>query len=129
MYVSPVTVHVLTQKATKSNLMDLEIADFEKTVHRLQEEINVKNEEITSTKEELDHIQQKYSSLEIQMSTSEIHVVFHQLSCHASDAADDERTSAEERCEKLKQMLIKVKKDLDEARQQVSPPDSYFCHG
>lgn len=47
--------------------MDLEIADFERTVSKLQSEVRDKVEIITNLKQEVEHEQQKCATLESEL--------------------------------------------------------------
>lgn len=55
---------LLQQTMSKSSVMDLEIADFEKTVSTLEGQVKVKDEVIENLEQELEHERQKHSSLE-----------------------------------------------------------------
>ncbi|XP_067944753.1 GRIP and coiled-coil domain-containing protein 2-like isoform X2 [Watersipora subatra] len=91
----------------KSSVMDLEIADFERTVSTLEAEVKDKLEVISNLQQELEHEKQKLASMEQQLAS-----------------ADEQRESVESRHEKLQQLLNKTKEELESARQQETETKS-----
>ncbi|XP_071798184.1 uncharacterized protein [Asterias amurensis] len=87
------------KEASQSSLMDLEIADYEKTVSNLNHIIQEKDGKMMEFQTEIERLQKRNESM-----LKEI------------DACDAQRVQADERGNKLKALLMKSKKDLADAK-------------
>lgn len=79
--------------------MDLEIADYERTVNSLQVQLSNKDEKIAELQNEVTHYEERTKTLQKEI-----------------DTIDEQRVQIEDRSNKLKQLLMKSKKDLADAK-------------
>lgn len=86
-------------QASKNKMLDLEIADFEKSIKALNFQIITKDKEINDIKLELCSQNENLTKLKQELSNLE-----------------KERDEEKEKSTKLKQLLVKAKKDVSEAK-------------
>lgn len=67
--ISTIIACCLFQTASKSSVMHLEIADFERTVSNLQSEVKEKEESVSNLQQELEHQKNKCASVEKELGT------------------------------------------------------------
>ena len=89
--------------AQHSQLMNLEIADYERSVKSLNLALEEKEVKLKLFQEELQHAKQQKHATEKLL-----------------EASENQFRQSEEQCSKLKQMLLKSKKDLTDVRKQES---------
>lgn len=89
--------------AQHSQLMNLEIADYERSVKSLNLVLEEKEVKLKLIQEELQHAKQQKDATEKLL-----------------EASENQFRQSEEQCSKLKQMLLKFKKDLTDVRKQES---------
>ncbi|XP_064638561.1 GRIP and coiled-coil domain-containing protein 2-like isoform X1 [Lineus longissimus] len=89
------------KEAKQSSMMDLEMADYERTIQNLNDQIAAKDKKIGDLEKDISRLEEKSKSLQTQLESTET-----------------QRSQAEERGNKLKQLLVKTKKDLAEAKKQ-----------
>ncbi|PIK39003.1 putative GRIP and coiled-coil domain-containing protein 2 [Apostichopus japonicus] len=87
------------QGASQSNLMDLEIAEYERTVSSLNADIAEKDKSIAEIRQEVERLEKRMESMEKE-----------------KQAQEGLLEQAEERGNKLKQLLVKTKKDLADSK-------------
>lgn len=87
------------KEANQSSMMDLEIADYERTVNSLQVQLSNKDEKIAELQNEVTHYEERTKTLQKEI-----------------DTIDEQRVQIEDRSNKLKQLLMKSKKDLADAK-------------
>ncbi|CAF0908200.1 unnamed protein product, partial [Didymodactylos carnosus] len=83
----------------KQSLIDLELADYEKTIKYLKEEAQKKDKELSDLHEELNVHNDKYNCLKIEI-----------------DNLEQQKTQTEERANKFKTLLDEAKKELQNAK-------------
>eukprot|EP00057_Strongylocentrotus_purpuratus_P034383 XP_794992.3 PREDICTED: GRIP and coiled-coil domain-containing protein 2 [Strongylocentrotus purpuratus] len=91
------------QEASQSNLMDLEIADYEKTVSSLNATIDERDTKITTLTTEVDNLEKRLDAMQNEVA-----------------AVGNQRDQAEERANKIKGMLMKAKKELSDLKKTES---------
>ncbi|KAK3605782.1 hypothetical protein CHS0354_033984 [Potamilus streckersoni] len=87
------------QEATQSSMMDLEIADYERTVQALNGRIADRDKTISELRLEINRLEERAKVLQEQ-----------------AGSIEEQRLQAEDRGNKLKQFLVKTKKDLADAK-------------
>jgi predicted nucleic acid-binding Zn-ribbon protein len=93
---------VKTEKGVKaSNLIDLELADYQHTVKGLESKVAAKNRELDEVKSSLTQQQDSFSQLKRSLSEME-----------------DAKGKTEEKMGKMKGLLVKTKNELSEARKK-----------
>ncbi|XP_070173480.1 GRIP and coiled-coil domain-containing protein 2-like [Littorina saxatilis] len=88
-------------------MMDLEMADYERTVHSLNNQLADRDSQIADLTSEVSRAEERVHLLQTQI-----------------ESVDESRAQAEERGNKLKQLLVKTKKDLADLRKQESEQKS-----
>lgn len=87
------------QHQPKQSLIDLELADYEKTINDLKEDLNNKDKEIQELQEELSNSTEKYNCLKIENKNLE-----------------QQNQQVEHRANKFKALLDLAKKELQHAK-------------
>lgn len=87
------------KEASKSKVLDLEIADYEKSIKSLNLQLITKDKEINDLKSELNEQSEKITQFK-----SNIEIL------------EKEKEQSDEKCTKLKQLLVKAKKDVADAK-------------
>ncbi|XP_062521388.1 GRIP and coiled-coil domain-containing protein 2-like isoform X1 [Corticium candelabrum] len=90
------------KEAKQSNVMDLELADYQRTIESLEQRIRDKELEITTNKEEMTQRDQLIETMK-----------------RDTQLADQQREQTEERAKKMKVVLVKTKKELSDAKTEV----------
>ncbi|PVD18485.1 hypothetical protein C0Q70_21034 [Pomacea canaliculata] len=91
------------QDAKQSDMLDLEMADYERTIHALNEQLTERNSQLSDARAEIIRLEERLQFMQNQI-----------------EGLDEQRQQAEERGNKLKQLLVKAKKDLSDAKAQES---------
>ena len=83
-------------------MMDLEIADYERTVQTLTDQIASRDNALQALRNESAILEQSIASVKSEL-----------------EAVETQRGQAEERSNKMKQLLMKTKKELADAKKMV----------
>ncbi|GAB1611186.1 GRIP and coiled-coil domain-containing protein 2-like isoform X2 [Argonauta hians] len=94
-------------EASQNSMIDLEIADYERTVKSLQQQLTDKEDKITEFNIDIKHFEERIQTLQKEI-----------------DYVDEQKTQAEDRSNKLKQLLMKTKKDLADSKRIESEQKS-----
>ncbi|KAM3935491.1 GRIP and coiled-coil domain-containing protein 2 [Leptodactylus fuscus] len=94
---------LVRKDAQKSTLMDMEIADYERLVKELNQKITNKNSQLQDLEQEVHVQKQKQEILQEEISTLQSTLIHN-----------------EERITKMKQLLVKTKKELSDSKQAES---------
>ncbi|KAK6962102.1 craniofacial development protein 2 [Biomphalaria glabrata] len=95
------------QSMKQNSMLDLEMADYERTLSTLHNQVEERDRKIEELKAELDKLDQRITLMQTQISASE-----------------EQRVQADARANKLKSLLVKTKKELSDARQQETTQKS-----
>ena len=87
------------KEASKNKVLDLEIADYDRSIKTLNLQLISKDKEINDLKTELNEQNEKISKLK-----------------NENESLEKEKETTEEKCTKLKQLLVKAKKDVADAK-------------
>ncbi|KAL5005239.1 hypothetical protein ScPMuIL_018695 [Solemya velum] len=90
-------------EAKQSSMMDLEIADYDRTVQSLNVQLRQQNEKLTELQGDIVKHEERAKSLQEEITTIE-----------------EQRLQSEDRGNKLKQMLVKTKRDLADSKKWES---------
>ena len=90
------------KEAKQSSMMDLEIADYERTVQTLTDQIASRDNALQALRNESAILEQSIASVKSEL-----------------EAVETQRGQAEERSNKMKQLLMKTKKELADAKKMV----------
>ncbi|KAE8625410.1 hypothetical protein XENTR_v10006261 [Xenopus tropicalis] len=96
-------LELVRRDAQKSTLMDMEIADYERLVKDLNQKISIKSSQLEDLEQELQIQKQKQEMLQEEISSLQATVEQH-----------------EERSTKMKQLLVRTKKELADAKHAES---------
>ncbi|UJR23640.1 hypothetical protein I4U23_026625 [Adineta vaga] len=88
-----------TQQQPKQSLIDLEIADYERTIKTLKEDLTYKDKEIQDLRDDITNLNEKNLSLKQEM-----------------ENLDQQKLQIEERANKLKTLLDTTKKELHDVK-------------
>lgn len=88
------------KEISKNKMLDLEIADYEKSIKSLNSQIQNKDKLITESKAQLKDAQQSLAKLKID-----------------HEETVKEKDSFDEKCSTMKQLLIKAKKEIADAKE------------
>ncbi len=89
----------LDKEASKNKMLDLEIADYDRSIKQLNLQLITKDKEINDLKSELKNNNETISKMK-----SDI------------DNFEKEKEKSDEKCTKLKQLLVKAKKEVNDAK-------------
>ncbi|KAH9514695.1 hypothetical protein Btru_023325 [Bulinus truncatus] len=98
---------VAKQSMKQNSMLDLEMADYERTISTLHSQLEERDKKIEELRSELDKLEQRIALMQTQICASE-----------------EQRVQADSRASKLKSLLVKTKKELSEARQQETTQKS-----
>ncbi|KAM5179872.1 GRIP and coiled-coil domain-containing protein 2 [Mantella aurantiaca] len=96
-------LELVRKDAQKSTLMDMEIADYERLVKELNHKLTYKSSQLEDLEQEISIQKQKQETLQQEISTLQTTIEQH-----------------EERSTKMKQLLVKTKKELADSKQAES---------
>jgi RNAse (barnase) inhibitor barstar len=83
----------------KQSLIDLELADYEKTIKTLKDDLTIKDKEIQELRDELSNSTERYACLKLEIGNLE-----------------QQNTQTEQRANKFKALLDAAKKELQNAK-------------
>lgn len=99
------------KEISKNKILDLEIADYEKSIKSLNTQIQNKDKLISETKAQLNDANQSLAKLKVDL-----------------EATVKEKDSVEEKCSTMKQLLIKAKKEIADAKEHEAHHQSNDVH-
>ena len=101
--------------------MDLELADYQRTVQSLENDISSRDTQLLTATQDANKLKETIDSLRNQLGIRHCHsVVTMTTVVLCTDEGGQQRLTMEEKVSKMKGLLVKTKKELAESKKNVS---------
>ena len=106
--------------------MDLELADYQRTVQSLETDISSRDAQLLTASQDANKLKETIDSLRNQLGVFSYHgaITMTMMVFHAEEGGQ-QRLAMEEKVSKMKGLLVKSKKELAESKKNVSAIESF----